>query len=379
MNENARLSYPQGRRRWLIASLTLLAMTVLHPVLAQDDDDEPLVLASENKMQTDSINSDTFDFWSKCGCYDGQVQLPVLGRAKVGENNSAMPRDRFYFVYKHFHNSLHSTVTDNAGSTVADRDFSLDRYNVGAEKTFGDGNWSVELRMPMIGTLDFFNAGFSNQFGGIGNLSVIGKRLIYESETTAWATGLGLSVPTGADSQIQVFNQVFTIKNEAVHLFPFVGFLSAPSERLFFQGFTQLDVPTNGNSLEFQDINSGAAATSLGSVRDQVLLYVDLSAGYWLYRNPSAPIISGMAPALTLHYTTALEDAHTLAGTSTDTCTDFAFGNAANRFDVLNLNVGVYTTWFNRITTYTGIVSPLDDGTNRFFDMEAQFSLNYYY
>ena len=375
-----RSAHGWGRR--LISAWILLAMTMAQPAVAQDEDDEPLVLASGNKLQTDSISADTFQFWNCCDCIDGQVQFPVLGRTKVGENNSAIPQDRFYFIYKHFDNALSTVLGDNAGTSVADRDFSFDRYVVGVEKVLGAaGNWSVELRLPVFGNLDYFNSGLSSQFGGIGNLSVIGKRLFYESNTTAWATGLGLSAPTGADSRIQIADDLFTIQNQAVHLFPFAAFLTTPTQNSFYQGFIQLDVPTGGNRLDARFTDPAVAPRNLGSVRDQTLLYVDMQAGYWLYQNPSSFAITGLAPAITFNYTTTLEDADTLAGSTLDCggCTDFVLGNSANRLDVLNVNAGVYTTWFGRATTYTGLVSPLTHRSNRFFDLEAQFTFNYFY
>jgi len=376
-------SNSQESHRWVVLSLTLLVMTIVQPLGAQDDDDEPLVLASENKMQTDSLSTDTFGFSSFSSfeetAIDGLVQLPVMGRAKVGENNSALPRDRFYFIYKHFHNSLNTTLGDGFGTELANRDFSLDRYNVGLEKTFDDGVWSVEARMPVFSCVNFFDANFSDHLGGVGNLSVIGKRVLSVSDTTVWAAGLGLSVPTGADAEIRVADELFTVQNKAVHLFPFLGFLAVPTQNTFLQGFIQLDGPVNGNGLTVRDTSLGMGSRHFGSMRDQTLLYVDLSAGQTLYQNRSAPGITSLASSITLSYTTSLEDANTLAG-STDfsefSATEFALGNAANRFDVVNIGAGLYTTWRNRVTIYAGVVTPLDNGANRFFDMEAQMSAN---
>jgi hypothetical protein len=107
-------------------------------------------------------------------------------------------------------------------------------------------------------------------------------------------------------------------------------------------------------------------------------LYVDVSGGYRLYQDPSAGGITGLAAAMGLHYTTALENANTLSGEGVFG-DEFQLGNAANRFDVLNLSVGLYATLLDRHTAYMGIVAPLDNGTNRFFDMEAQMSLNFSY
>ena len=376
--------------RWIFAALFLLAMAIVQPAAGQEDDEEdeePVKVASGNKMQTDSFSHNTFEFSTftsdpseltgEAGA-SGFVQLPVYGRTKIGENNTALPVNRVYFNYKHFENALQSRVENDIGTQMYSRDFSVERYNVGFERTFNDGRWSLEMRLPVIRDVDYYHTGIAKRLGGIGNLSVIAKRIIYETPTSVWSAGLGVSTPTGVSSQIQVGHELFTIKNQAVHLFPFVAFLSAPTERRFYQGFFQLDVPLNGNQVWSEDLSGAYPNTNQGSVRDQVLLYVDLLAGYWIYRNPNARVINGTAAAVELHYTTTLEDTRTLSG-ATCPCTTFRLSNVENRIDVVNCNVGFYTTWFNRYVTYTGIVSPFDDGTGRFFDLEAQFSLTLTY
>ena len=78
----------------------------------------------------------------------------------------------------------------------------------------------------------------------------------------------------------------FTVHNQAVHLMPYAGFLRAPDRRYFYQGFIQCDIPTNGNRIDYTDsIDSG----TIGILDEQNLLYLDFSAGLWLYRNENAP------------------------------------------------------------------------------------------
>jgi len=78
-----------------------------------------------------------------------------------------------------------------------------------------------------------------------------------------------------------------------VHLAPYVGFQWSPgdptwgwSDGLFVTGFAQIDVAANGNNLLAQQLN-GTTINSLGKLSDQNLGYLDISAGYWLYRNPT--------------------------------------------------------------------------------------------
>jgi hypothetical protein len=88
----------------------------------------------------------------------------------------------------------------------------VDRYMLGVEKTFMDGLWSVELRMPLIGSRGaIFDDGFTTDGFSLGNLAVIAKRLIYESETAGVAIGSAVSAPTGDDARFAFIDEIFTI------------------------------------------------------------------------------------------------------------------------------------------------------------------------
>ena len=79
--------------------------------------------------------------------------LPVAGgsrNTKVAEHNRAIPTDRVYFIYHHFHLALRYLRSVNATSPFFKSDeFSIDRYTAGFEKTFLRDAWSIELRMPL--------------------------------------------------------------------------------------------------------------------------------------------------------------------------------------------------------------------------------------
>ena len=53
---------------------------------------------------------------------------------------------------------------------------------------------------------------------------------------------------------------------------------------------------------------------TLGKLTDQNLGFFDLGAGYWLYRDPDAPRLTGIAAITELHYTTSLQDADRIMG-----------------------------------------------------------------
>jgi hypothetical protein len=216
------------------------------------------------------------------GNVNALADLPTAGgarRIKIAENNMALPTDRVYFTYNHFHNALEAIPdTFRAGSA---RDFSVDRYVVGLEKTFCQGLWSVDLRMPFTNEYGLSAPGFAVDGGNVGNLAIALKRAVAASDTMVLAAGLGIDTPTGSDIDARVGTTRITVHNDAVHLLPFVGVLGVPTDRVFYHGFFQLDVPTGGNLVDYVETTDGATGR-YGKLTDQTLLYVDVGAGYWL-------------------------------------------------------------------------------------------------
>lgn len=294
--------------------------------------------------------------------YGTLVEVPGGGRrVKIAENNKALPMDRVYFMYNHFDNAAESY-----GLEVPGRTFSIDRYTLGVEKTFCDGLWSAEVRLPLGGGYGLTATDFSVEGGDVGNLAIIVKLLLHSSADGALGAGLGIDVPTAGDVAGVTPYSDYVFYNDAVHLSPWIGFLRAPGERLFYQGFVQVDVAANGNRAEFD-------GTRLGTVSDQTLLLADLEAGYWLYRNPRARCLNGLASILELHYTTTLEDADRISGG--DGAQAMIFTNTANRVDLLNLTVGLHAE-LGLTTLSIGGVFPLREDSDRTFDAELQVFLN---
>jgi hypothetical protein len=310
------------------------------------------------------------------------VDIPLAGgmrRSKVAENNKALPMDRVYFMYNHFHNAW-TTQTSALGPFAESH---VDRYTFGIEKTFFDDCWSVEARMPFSHRFRFDNNNLAFPFdiegGEIGNLSVYLKALLWASEQTAVVAGLGADFPTGS-SVTGTFTSglgsldTYRVNNDAYHLLPYLGVLSVPRDNLFFHGFAQLDIAANGNRVQVVDI---AAATPFsGVLTEQNLLHLDVSAGRWFYRNPNARYLSALAGLVELHYTTTLQDADIIAATIPDILPrDYRFGNTYNRMDVLNLTIGLDAE-VGLTNVRVGAVFPLSDGTNQVFDSEIQVQIN---
>lgn len=257
---------------------------------------------------------------------DGNLNVAAVGATSlvnpsVADNNSPIPRDRVSFRYNHFHNALQVTGISNqvfgatgqqsginAGQsddpstrTVGDaiREFNVNMYTFGFEKTFFDRMLSLELRVPfatsVASKLDFQagritsftgsfdaanppNAIFNTQFTPqdtlgresteFGNLQLIFKGLLTESPCWALAGGVGVLIPTAQDARVRVqdfagdvvFQQTsiqrfreFRIDNETWALSPYLAAVATPNDRLFAQGFLQFDFPLNDSDVTFTE------------------------------------------------------------------------------------------------------------------------------
>lgn len=306
----------------------------------------------------------------------GIANLPLPGAdrvAKIAENGNVMPHDRAYFLYNHFNGGLRLDMA-NPPFTV-NRLLDVDRYTLGFEKALPDDRWSVELRMPLFGRNDFQGpseipvAGFASD--RVGNLAVILKRLVYRSEDRAFCLGLGIDTPTGGNVQGFAPGAKWEYHNQAVHLLPYAGLLGAPTQRLFYQAFLQVDVAANGNRVDSSDAN--VTSDGVAYYHEQTLLYADLEVGYWLYRNRRARWLTGLASVLELHYTSTLQNTDSV---SLGPRQEFGLGtvitNPANRVDVVNMTVGLHAELARNTLCRVAGVFPLSTGDNRAFDAEIQ-------
>lgn len=289
----------------------------------------------------------------------------AVRRVKIAENNKALPMDRVYCSYNHFQNALQGSSFE-----APPRDISLDQYTMGLEKTFRDGLWSCDLRMPFSGAYRYNAPDVGAGTGHFGNLAVTLKRRLYTTDTCLMAAGLGVSIPTGSDGTGHVNRVPYVLHNDTVALLPWVGFLSDRFDPLFVQGFLQVDVPLNGDRVRLGD-------EILGKYNEQTLMYLDLEMGYWLFRNRNGGLLTAMAAMLEFHYTTTLQNTDLVAGSVGGG--SLSVVNVANRVDVVNMTVGLHTEITELTHLSVGAVFPLDIYPDRFFDSEIQVFLNRYY
>jgi hypothetical protein len=316
---------------------------------------------------------------------NGTVSLPVAGGGsrigKISENDSPIPRDRVFFSYNHFQNvfQLSESPLFPPGPTVI-RQEPIDRYTIGAEKTFFDGWTSVEVRMPFIGMPDTQLSTFGVNSGNIGNLTLVFKSLLYMDNSTAIGAGMALETPTGSDLFTRLGAVNLRFQNQATHLLPYIGFVWSPGDPrwgwgdgLFFSGFAQIDINASSNTINALGPNA-IPLGSVGRLTDQNLGFLDLAAGYWLFRDPYAPRLTGVAAITELHYTTALQDADRISGTVG--ASRFALNATDNRFDVLNGTIGLQFLMFDASSLRVAGVFPLGNEDRRLFDSEVQVQFN---
>lgn len=321
--------------------------------------------------------------------FSGNLPLAAHSRrANVADNNRAIPNDRAYFLYQHFNNAQNAFLNPALTGPV-EMDASINRYTFGIEKAFFEQRMSVELRMPIAGSTNFVGPAFGVFGGEIGNLAVITKFSLAEGDWYSIVGGVGVDAPTGSDVVGRVGDFWYTVRNESVHILPYLGMLLAPSARCFHQLFVQADVPTNGNEVAYGELHSSTYTynTYEYSFDDQPLLHVDWQSGYWLYQNPRRPYQCGLAAMFALHYTSTLADSDRIVGVAPPPPmpppmipqpTELQFSVPGNQLDVLNLSVGLHALAGAFGFRVAGIL-PLTDDFERLYDAQLQGSLNVYF
>jgi hypothetical protein len=233
----------------------------------------------------------------------------------------------------------------------------------GFEKTFLNGAASIELRAPMS-SIDVIG----NQFD---NLGLAFKGLLLSQNDLDVCAGMSMNVPTGPNVGYQltgspppaaaIVPSTDTILNQSVHLLPFVGGLWRPSDRLFVQGYIQVDVDVSGDQ-----VIDNATSLSLGRVYDPTLLYVDLGAGYWLRRGDYSRLIPGLALMGEIHVNESVG-----AGATT------VAGAVSNSFSLVDAVVGLHMDFSPQSNLTLGYVSPITGGPDRALNGELRAFGNY--
>ena len=279
-----------------------------------------------------------------------------VGRMKIAEGGTILPQDRFFFRYSYLDNVRYS----NGGQH-------LNRYVPGFEKSFGDGMFSVEVRAPFAANTvtsstlngDTFSSGSDTRFG---NLTVYLKSLLLDTGKFAVSGGLGVVTPTASDTRVSYANgtPLLSIQNDSVRLQPFLGGLYTPNDRLFVQSFLQWDGAANGNRVAIN--STGTGLTSAGRITDPSNLFLDVGAGYWLYRSNEKRGLTGIIPMVEIHQNSVLQPGDVV------TAGPFQVGNFTGTTSLTNIVAGT-TFEFGKSSNLTAsYVGPVGGGSDRQFD-----------
>jgi hypothetical protein len=247
--------------------------------------------------------------------FDYVVNVPIpspsadglLGRSSVGANSSAVPTDRLYFDYSLVKNGIPFNRSEN-----------FDRYTIGIEKTIGEGEFSVEVRLPFAASMDHqlvLENGQGAAQTETGNALVILKHELGSNEHMLVSGGLGLSLPTGSDVEVHsaAGKRLLRLVNEALHMKPFLAMAFVPDEHFFMSSFIEYDLPAGRNEAE---VNlTGMGLQQVGRIRDASHLLWDVSAGYWS-ETADDSLIRRWAPVMEFHFDKGFSDGSQIRGNS---------------------------------------------------------------
>jgi hypothetical protein len=307
-------------------------------------------------------NSTWFAEYSFAGRVD--VVLPTgMGaatrRVKMAENNSPIPRNRLIFGHNFF----------NDVTGFGD----VRRYNMGFETTNASETASIDVRFPFASTIDsdFIANGLNGSNTEFGNISVAGKMILHQDANFLLTGGVGFNIPTADDLYVRLEDgtTVLHAQNDSLHVMPFLGGLWTGHDRIFVQGFLQVDIDTNGNDIYAYD---GAGLARAGRLQDSTLIYGDIAVGYVAYQDNNSQITS-IVPVAELHYASSVQDADEITTGNVNIFSD------AKRLDILNLTLGTHIYFGDNIVVTPGMTIPMRRESDRIFDYEAALQANIFY
>jgi hypothetical protein len=328
---------------------------------AQDLNAPPIEYAPN--FMGDLLGSGGYVLYSANPRFAKYVPLPIAGGDggfKISDNNNPLPTSRLFFDYDHATNALQDTTPEGK--------INFDRFSLGIEQVLFWDSASIELRLPIAQGLNSDLSSTEASGTAFGNIPVVYKQMFWSSQDTFLSGGLAVVAPTAPEAVIHTPNALtYVVRNESVHLDPFLGAVFKPDPRAFVEGFLSVDFVTNGDAV-FQNV--GGTLNKLGVYQAQTLICVDLKAGYWLYRGPETNFLVGIAPSVEFHYSTTLQIADT-AGPVT---------NPFNLLDVCDLTAGLHVQMERGLDLNVGISVPLKPaGSDRPYDNACIVQVNQRY
>jgi hypothetical protein len=349
-----------------------------------------------------------------------RIEHPSVGgsRLNISENNSPFVTDRVYVNYRHFHNASEVDIFGYA-PTGGRNSLDVNAWTLGIERKLTE-NSSLDFRLPIISQLSS-NLNITQTTGpvtsfplndtdtSLGNIGLIYKVCLLETDALYWSAGTALNLPTAPnvsvrtninDDQFQDYSPANGLplggpfpyrlsmnaryRNDTVNLTPFLAAIVRPTSSTYGMSFLQLDVPLNPSRVDisgtsFTNNVQSSAFDLQGRLDQQVLLRANLGAGKWLWQNDRDRLINSMGFQGEMHYTTSLNDADFLGPTSAAPNlgfgSDVGFGNTANRIDLLDSVLAVQSVLQRTLITNAFVV-PIRSGSDRVYDFEYSLSVN---
>jgi hypothetical protein len=305
--------------------------------------------------------------------FDGltvRSEIPGGQRIKACENNSPLPRDRVFFNYNHYHDAFLSD--SNFRFFSGQIDSPLDNYAVGLEKTFCDGLFSLDLRVPFQGRVTYnFGNFFLKQQNNMGDVYLAAKVLLHDCEYSVLCGGMGMAFPTGSDIVGFVNMTTFEIDRQAFHLTPYLAYMVSVWERFYVTLWGQFDFDCSGNRY-----TTDYLFTQTGVVQESTAAYVSASMAWNLFEN-RCNWLQTLGGICEVHYSTTVgnEDAFYAPGL----ITDLAFGSfdvdgivtrSAGNLSVVNMTAGINYELACGLNGRVAGVFPLSNGREARFPFE---------
>jgi hypothetical protein len=284
----------------------------------------------------------------------------LVGRNLYFENGTALPQDRVYFFYNYAGNYAVQ------GNTLG-----INSFVFGGEKTFLDGLFSVEVRVPFAGTLNREQnvEGFSVDQMEFGNVGIAVKGVVYRTANFVASVGLGFSLPTAGTSQMNVGGSpLLEILNRTCLLQPLLGLAWAPNDRFFAQAGLQFDIDPVGNQVK--GLNSTGGLSNIGVMHDPCYSYLNAATGYWLYRSNTGAF-TGFALQTELDYYASLGSQNGVQSGG------LSVTDSMLPFNSLNLTPGAILEFGRRTRLSLGVSFPI--AGERIYSWNLMAQLNYYF
>jgi hypothetical protein len=271
------------------------------------------------------------------------ILVPTVRSFKISENESPRPLDRVFVTFNYY-DHVNNAVNQRLGVDV--RDVRVYREAFGFEKTFLDGDVSLELRLP-VNSLSA-ESGFVDLDGtdtGVGDLTTVLKAALWQDRESGdvFSVGLAVTAPTGPDDFAN--SDAITSLHSTI-LSPFAGYIWN-FDRVYLHGFLSAEVPTDSD--------------------DVTALHNDVALGYYLHRDrQGSRFITAIVPTFEVHVTTPLN--HRGA-------TNFI--DPAGTADVVDLTMGTTFEMNGRSTLAVGLVTPVTGPRPYEFEVLVQLNVGF--